>query len=506
MTTPNLTEHVKRKTERYAKRLFLRDLDTDTRYTYAGFDQETDRMAGGLRKLEIRRGDRVALLHPNHTDFILAYMAIIKAGGVAVPVNTAYTGREVAYILNDSGSRMMITTAAFKSLLEGVRASCTSLERIIMKAEGEPLVRCLERECGALKPDLSEGGTADDLAFIFYTSGTTGSPKGVMLTHRNLVFGGGNTAQNYGLRETDVTLACLPLVHIFANASPVFGSLNSGGCVIVLERFQTEQVMEAMELEGVTWFPGVPTMFGYLLNAFDERPRKTPALRMALSGGASLSAEHLTRFESRFQAPVLEVYGLTESTGLVTANPVYGIRKVGAIGVNVSGVSTRLVDKDSNEVPAGEVGELIFRGPNATPGYWNRPETTAAAIKDGWVRTGDLARQDEDGYFFIVGRKDEMLISGGYNIYPREIEEVLYLHEEISEAAVVGLKDQNLGDVPKAFVSLKEGSRLTPDAIVDFCRLHLAAYKVPRQVEIIAALPKNTTGKILKKELAKKSA
>jgi len=307
------------------------------------------------------------------------------------------------------------------------------------------------------------------------------------------------------LRETDVTLACLPLVHIFANASPVFGSLNSGGCVVVLERFQTDQVMEAMEREGVTWFPGVPTMFGYLLNAFDERPRKTPALRMALSGGASLSAEHLTRFESRFQAPVLEVYGLTESTGLVTANPVYGIRKVGAIGVNVSGVSTRLVDKNSNEVPEGEVGELVFRGPNATPGYWNRPETTAAAIKDGWVRTGDLARQDEDGYYFIVGRKDEMLISGGYNIYPREIEEVLYLHEEISEAAVVGMKEPNLGEVPKAFLSLKEGSRLTPEAIVGFCRLHLAAYKIPREVVIMASLPKNTTGKILKKELARGS-
>jgi long-chain acyl-CoA synthetase len=503
---PNLTEHVKRKTQHYADRLFLRDLNTNTRYTYEVFDQETDRMAWGLGKLGITRGERVALLHPNHTDFILAYMAIIKAGAVAVPVNTTYTGREVGYILNDSGSRMVITTAAFKPLVEGVRPSVPSLERIIMKAAGEPLAQSLERECGALKADLPEGGTADDIAFIFYTSGTTGSPKGVMLTHRNLVFGGGNTAQSYGLRETDVTVACLPLVHIFANASPVFGSLNSGGCVVVMERFQTELVMEAMEQEGVTWFPGVPTMFGYLLNAFDERPRKAPALRMALSGGASLSAEHLTRFESRFQAPVLEVYGLTESTGLVTANPVYGIRKVGAIGINVSGVSTRLVDKDSNDVAPGEVGELVFRGPNATPGYWNRPEVTAAAIKDGWVRTGDLARQDEDGYYFIVGRKDEMLISGGYNIYPREIEEVLYLHEEISEAAVVGVKDASLGEVPKAYVSLKEGSRLTSDAIVEFCRLHLAAYKVPRQVTVMASLPKNTTGKILKKELANKSA
>jgi long-chain acyl-CoA synthetase len=268
-----------------------------------------------------------------------------------------------------------------------------------------------------------------------------------------------------------------------------------------MERFQTEMVFEAIARYQVTWFPGVPTMFGYLLNGFDERPRNVRSLRMGLSGGASLSTEHLARFESTFEAPVLEVYGLTESTGLVTANPVYGFRKPGSIGVSVSGVHVRLLDEDGRDVPQGEVGELIFRGPNATPGYWGRQDTTRETIRHGWIHTGDLARQDEDGYFFIVGRKSELIISGGYNLYPREIEEVLYLHEEISEAAVIGAADSNLGEVPKAFVALKTGSQLTGEAIVDFCRKHLAAYKIPKEIRIMKELPKNTTGKILKKEL-----
>ena len=209
------------------------------------------------------------------------------------------------------------------------------------------------------------------------------------------------------------------------------------------------------------------------------------------------------RFEKTFQAVLLEVYGLTESTGLVTANPVYGVRKTGSIGINVSGVSVRLVDANGNDTPEGEVGELIFRGPNATPGYWQQPEMTAAGIINGWVYTGDLARCDADGYYYIVGRKDELIISGGYNIYPREIEEVLYQHADIIEAAVVGAKDQHLGAVPKAYIALKSGSSLTAGMVQDFCRAHLAAYKIPKQVEIMPELPKNPTGKILKKELAK---
>lgn len=376
------------------------------------------------------------------------------------------------------------------------------MRSVVVKEPGELLFQTLERTCGSLRGELMHPGGPEDLAFIFYTSGTTGRPKGVMLNHRNLVFGGANTAQNYGLRESDAALVCLPLVHIFANASPVLGALNSGGRAVIMERFQSQPALEAMERAEVTWFPGVPTMFAYLLEAMEESPRRIPCLRMGLSGGASLSEEHLGRFQEKFGVPVLEVYGLTESTGLVTANPVYGVRKAGSIGLQVSGVTVRLLDEKGLDAAEGEVGEIVFRGPNATPGYWNLPEVTREAVRDGWVFTKDLARKDREGYYFIVGRKDELIICGGYNVYPREIEEVLYQHGGIGEAAVVGINHPELGQVPKAFVAPKAGFSLEPGEIRDFCAARLAPYKVPRSVEILKELPKSSTGKILKKSLS----
>lgn len=505
MNALNLPQYLKRKVKQFGDRIFLRDFGAQHAYTYRDLAAVTDKLAGALQALDINPGDRVALLHPNHSDFILGYTAVIKAGAVAVPINPVYTAKEVLFILEDSGARCLITTSAFEPVVAEIEGQAAHLKEIVIKRAGQTLLQALEMRVEKIRP-VDDGDSApEDPAFIFYTSGTTGRPKGVVLTHRNLIFGGANTAQNYGLRETDVTIACLPLVHIFANASPVFGSLNSGGSVIVMPRFQTEAVFEAIDQYKVTWFPGVPTMFGYLLEAFDAKPRKVSSLRMGLSGGASLSVEHLIRFEKTFQAILLEVYGLTESTGLVTANPVYGVRKTGSIGISVSGVSVRLVDADGHDTPEGEVGELIFRGPNATPGYWQQPELTAACIKNGWVCTGDMARRDEDGYYFIVGRIDELIISGGYNIYPREIEEVLYRHTDIIEAAVIGAKDQHLGEVPKACIALKSGSSLTPEMVVEFCRVHLAAYKIPKQIEILSELPKNPTGKILKKALTVKS-
>jgi long-chain acyl-CoA synthetase len=504
MSALNLPQYLKLKVQQFAERIFLRDFGAQRAYTYRDLATVTDQLAGALQDLGIQPGERVALLHPNHSDFILGYLAVIRAGAVAVPINPVYTAKEALFILKDSGACCLLTTSAFEPLLWEIKGRTAHLREIVVKDAGQSLLEALNMRVKGLKPVADQHRAADDPAFIFYTSGTTGQPKGVVLTHRNLIFGGANTAQNYGLRETDVTIACLPLVHIFANASPVFGSLNSGGSVVVTPRFQTEVIFEAIEQYKVTWFPGVPTMFGYLLQAFDAKPRNVSSLRMGLSGGASLSVEHLTRFEKAFQAILLEVYGLTESTGLVTANPVYGVRKSGSIGINVSGVSVRLVDPDGRDTPEGEVGELIFRGPNATPGYWQRPEMTAASIKNGWVYTGDLARRDEDGYYYIAGRKDELIISGGYNIYPREIEEVLYRHADIVEAAVIGAKDQHLGEVPRACIALRSGSSLTAEAVLEFCGAHLAAYKIPKQIEIMPELPKNPTGKILKKKLTQK--
>lgn len=502
MSWPSFAEHIQHKASLYGSRVFLEDWGGKTRYTYREFAESISRMAWALSRLGVGPGDRVAILHPNHTDFVLAYAAIIQAGGVAVPINTLYTQREVFYILEDSGAETLVTTHAFKSLLEEIRGVLPSLRRVLIKEPGEFLFQSLERTCGRLKRDLMHPGGAEDPAFIFYTSGTTGRPKGVVLNHRNLVFGGANTAQHYGLREDDAALVCLPLVHIFANASPILGALNSGGRAIIMERFQSASALEAMAGVGITWFPGVPTMFVYLMEEMGKNPRHLPSLRMGLSGGASLSGEHLARFQEMFGVPVLEVYGLTESTGLVTANPLHGIRKVGSIGVQVAGVSVRLLGEDGNEVGPGEVGEIAFKGPNAFPGYWKLPEVTGDAIRKGWVFTKDLARKDEEDYYFIVGRKDELIICGGYNIYPREIEEVLYQHQAVGEAAVIGVPHPGLGRVPKAFVAPKAGFSLEPGDLMSFCAARLASYKVPRWVEILEELPKSSTGKILKKRLS----
>ncbi|MEJ5375332.1 MAG: AMP-binding protein [bacterium] len=502
MSWPSFPQHMQAKASLYSSRVFLEDWKQEKRYTYGEFAEHTSRMAWAFSKLGVGPGDRVAILHPNHTDFVLAYASIIQAGGVAVPINTLYSPGEVSYILEDSGAETLLTTHGFKALLEQIPGGLSHVRRVLIKQPGELLFQTLERACGKLRKDFMHPAESEAPAFIFYTSGTTGRPKGVILNHKNLVFGGANTAQHYGLREDDAALVSLPMVHIFANASPVMGALNSGGRVLIMERFQSAWVLEAMSKARITWFPGVPTMFIYLMEEMKQNPMKLPSLRMGLSGGASLSAEHLTRFQDMFQVPILEVYGLTESTGLVTANPLYGIRKVGSIGVQVAGVSVRLLGEDGNEVGPGEVGEIVFKGPNATPGYWRLPEATAHAVRNGWVCTKDLARKDEQEYYFIVGRKDELMICGGYNIYPREIEEVLYQHWAVGEAAVIGVPHPHLGQVPKAFVVPKAGFSLKPEEIRAFCEARLAPYKVPKWVQILEEMPKSSTGKILKKSLS----
>lgn len=501
MKWPSVGEYLKTKVSQYDDAPLLKDYGAESSYTYRAFDAATDRLASGFRKLGAGPGDRIAFLHPNHTDLLLGYFGAVKAGGVAVPINPVYTPPEILHIIGDSGAKILVSTDRFQDHLQAVRGKATSLARVIVKAEGEGLEPALASVCGPLIPEDPIERAADDIAMIFYTSGTTGIPKGVMISHRNITFGAGNMAQNYGLTARDRTLVCLPLNHIFANASPFWGTLASGGCAVVMERFQTEPVFDAIERERITWFPGVPTMFTFLLSGFDDQRRDVSSLRMGLSGAASLSVESLEKFEAKFEAFMLEVYGLTESTGLVTANPVYGVRKPGSIGMTVSGVAARLVDAGWQDVARGEVGELIFRGPNGTVGYWGLREATEERIRDGWIATGDLAYQDEEGYFYIASRKSELIISGGYNIFPREIEDVLIRHPHVREAAVTGVDDPALGQVPKAFVSLKPGRPLTARDLEAFCLESLARYKVPRTFSIMDELPKNTTGKILKKEL-----
>jgi len=501
MKWPSVAKYLKTKVLQFGDVRLLKDYGTATSYSYREFDVATDRLALGFRKMGAAPGDRIAFLHPNHTDLLLGYFGAIKAGAVAVAVNPAYTAREIMHIIGDSGAKILVSTERFHKSLETVRKEAALLATVIVKKEGQDLAEAVTAVSGPLSPEDPIERTADDAAMIFYTSGTTGAPKGVMISHRNITFGAGNMAQNYGLTASDITVVCLPLNHIFANASPFWGALASGGSAVVMERFQTEPVFDAIKRERITWFPGVPTMFTFLLSGFDDHPRDVSSLRMGLSGAASLSVQNLEAFEAKFGAFMLEVYGLTESTGLVTANPVYGVRKPGSIGMSVSGVAARLVDPEWRDVPRGELGELIFKGPNGTMGYWGLPEETEKKIRDGWISTGDLAYQDDEGYFYIGSRKNELIISGGYNIFPREIEDILNSHPHVLESAVIGVDDAALGEVPKAFVVPAPGNNVEVEDLEAFCQENLAKYKVPRVFSIMDELPKNTTGKILKKEL-----
>jgi long-chain acyl-CoA synthetase len=497
----DLIQFLKGQAQKYGNKTFL--ISDEEVISYKEFDDITDRMAYGLERIGVACGDRVAVLHPNSPQSLLSYFAIIKAGGIVVPINFIYTAREVKYLLNDSESKAIIVHETLSALIDEIKGNTPHLNHVIVRKGTGTVEAEITSSIGSpLMPIKQKSFNPDDPAIQFYTSGTTGNPKGVILTHRCFYFGGPNIAQNYGLNEYDVTIAVLPLVHVFAIASPFFGSLSSGGSVVVVERFKTHIIFNAIEKYKVTWFPGVPSMFIHLLNSLADNTNDISSLRMGLSGGASLPIEVLKRWEAEFKAEIIEVYGLTESTGLVTANPIYGIRKPGSVGITVSGVFAKVIDKYGKELPIGEVGELIFKGPNSTKGYFNLPDETKEKIRNGWVYTGDHAYQDEEGYFFIVGRDNELIISGGYNIYPKEIEEVFHTHPAVSEVAVIGVSDQIKGEVPKAFVCLKEGITATEEELLHHCKKNLASYKIPR-INFIKELPKNTTGKIMKRELPK---
>ncbi|MBM4330527.1 MAG: long-chain fatty acid--CoA ligase [Deltaproteobacteria bacterium] len=496
----NLIEFIKGLVKEFRKKVFLREGEISL--TYGEFGRGTDRLAAALQILGLKKGDHAAVLLPNSLDTLLCYFSIIKAGGTVIPINSLYTPREIAFILHNSEANFLLSTVQFQKTIEGIQPQAPALGRTIFREEGDSSIsQTIDRLVPSISPLQPVDLSSEDKAIIFYTSGTLGQPKGVMLTHGNFTFSGPNIAQAYGLKEEDITMAVLPLVHVFAVASPVFGSMSSGGEVVILARFQAEAALQAFEHYRITWFPGVPTMFNYIFHAYQKGTYNVSSIRMGLSGGASLSVELLKNWEKAFKAKILEVYGLTESTGLVTANPVAGVRKAGSIGLTVPNVETRLIDKDGKEVFKGEVGEILFKGRNATKGYWKLPELTRASIREGWVYTGDLAKQDEDGYFYIVGRKKDLIITGGYNVYPREIEEVLYTHPAVYEAAVIGVPDEVKGEIPRAFISLKPGQQVSEREVIDFCKANLAPYKLPRQVEILSELPKSSTGKILHREL-----
>lgn len=467
--------------------------------TYRQLNAAACQVANGLRARGIRAGENIALSSPNVPHFLIAYYGILKAGCSVVPLNVLLKSREIAYHLADSDAAGYLCFEGSPELPMGTQgqagfeqtASCR--EFILMPTDPS------KNPFASESPSFETVSTsAEDTAVILYTSGTTGQPKGAELTHSNIYSNMTASRSMLGYTHQDVALVSLPLFHSFGQTVLMNAMLMAGGKLVLMPRFDAGQALELMEQEGVTVFGGVPTMYWAMLHAKQDLHCK---LRVAVSGGSSLPLEVLRGFEERFGVAILEGYGLSETSPVASFNDYLSPRKPGTVGRPIWGVQMRVVDSDDNEVPQGELGELLVRGPNVMKGYYGRPEQTAQALRGGWFHTGDIGRIDEDGYFSIVDRSKDMIIRGGFNVYPREIEEVLMTHPDVSLAAIVGVPHNEYGEEVKAFVVKKEGAALTEPELVSWAKEHMAAYKYPREVEFRNALPMNATGKILKREL-----
>jgi len=477
------------------------------KFTYGQLDALSNQVASSLKAAGLKKGDRVGLMLPNVPQFPIAYFAILKAGGVVVPMNVLLKAPEVSFYMGDSGARFLVVWDDFAGeALKGIANLKPVTTFVALRpgdAEAPAGTRNFMELMGGDPRFDTETTEGDDTAVILYTSGTTGKPKGAELTHLNLFMNAHMNSHVFGSGPDDVTLAVLPMFHSFGQSAVMNVALHVGGTLTLVPRFDAEKVLEVIQRDKVTVFPGVPTMFFGLLHYPNADKFDTSSLRIAVSGGAAIPGEVLQAFERKFKTTILEGYGLSETSPTATFNVSAEERKVLSIGKPLFGVEMKIFDEQDKELPAGKdhVGEIVIRGHNVMKGYWNQPEANAEAFKSGWFHTGDLGYIDEDGFFFIVDRKKEMIIRGGFNVYPREVEEVIYAHPAVAEAAVIGIPDERLGEEVKAVVALKPGASATADDIIAFVKERMAAYKYPRTVQFVDTLPKGATGKILKKEL-----
>jgi long-chain acyl-CoA synthetase len=468
----------------------------DAELSYAELDDRSARLATLLRERGVRQGDRVGVMLPNVPDFPVTYYGVLRAGGIVVPMNVLLKRREIAFYLEDSGAGLLL---AWHGFAEEAREGATEAGAELVEVEPAAFAATLSE----LEPAPGIAETAeDDTAVILYTSGTTGKPKGAELTHANLARNADVSSRTTcKIAGGDVVLGALPLFHSFGQTVAMNASLSVGACLTLVPKFDPGEALATMQRDRVTHFYGVPTMFGALLHHPKRESFDTASLRTCITGGASMPVEVLRGFEDAFGAVVLEGYGLSETSPVACSNHPDKERKPGSIGTPIEGVEMQVVDEDDRPVTRGEVGEIVIRGHNIMKGYWQRPEATEEAMRGGWFHSGDMARTDEDGYFFIVDRKKDLIIRGGYNVYPREVEEVLYEHPKIREAAVLGVPHDEWGEEIGAAVVLHDGEELSPEEVSAYVKDRIAAYKYPRVVWFIEDLPKGPTGKILKREI-----
>ncbi len=450
-------------------------------------------VAETLRALGVDRGDRVAVSMPNVPAFPVAFYGALLVGAVVVPMNPQLKGREIDHYLSDSGAVVAVTNPGAADLEAG--AARHGVAMVLLN----PVVNPVRH---APATTMAEAVDDDETAVILYTSGTTGRPKGAELTHRNLDSNARTVAETLiQVDETDVIMGCLPLFHCFGLTCGLDAAVIVGACLTLIPRFDGGKALEIVERDGVTVFEGVPTMYAAMLHHEDAGSADLSSLRTCITGGSAMPIEILHEFEKTFSCEIFEGYGLSETSPVACFNQPSRQRKAGTVGFEIQGCTMRVVDADGHEVATGERGEIAISGINIMKGYWNRPDATAEAIPDGWFRSGDVGIKDIDGYYSIVDRKKDLILRGGYNVYPREIEEVLYEHPAVAEAAVVGVPHADLGEEVSATVALKPGSSATPEEIRLFVKERVAAYKYPRQVDVVDTLPKGPTGKILRREV-----
>ncbi|MDN5744206.1 MAG: long-chain fatty acid--CoA ligase [Nocardioidaceae bacterium] len=498
----------------------------DGRISARELDELSNAFAVGILDSGFQPGERVAIYAQNIPQFVIAQLGTWKAGGIAVSANPMYRSRELTEILHDSGATVLVSmqdlyrdVASLVVQATDVRTVITTSELEYQSANRGPLSSVTPIECpdtvdmatmladfrGQTPPTVDLG--PDSIAFLTYTSGTTGPPKGAMTTHRNVVFNAQTYRDWVGLDANDVILGVAPLFHITGLVAHIAISLLTGAPLVLMGRMDPAETIRTIEEQGTTFTVGSITVFIALMNAPDVRPESLASLTKIYSGGAPIPPSSIRAFEERFGHYIHNIYGLTETTSPSHGVP-FGVRApvdeaTGAtsVGVPVYNTIVRIVDEDGADLPAGEIGELVTEGPQVVAGYWNKPEATAKDLAGGVLRTGDVGYMDTDGWFYIIDRKKDQINVSGYKVWPREVEDVLYEHEAIREAAVIGVPDEYRGESVKAFVSLRPGASATPEELIAHCKARMAAYKYPRGVEIMDDIPKTVTGKLLRREL-----
>ena len=499
MTTfQNITALLQDRVEAAPDKVFLFSQPDGRQFTYSQFADAVSRTAALLAGEGVAKGDVVSLLMPNSVEYVIAYFACWRLGALAGPINSHLKEQEISYVVSNSEAKALLVGSEFLPVINQLR-DLPTLNAVILFDDEAQATRDFT------KVEATADVTLDDEAIIIYTSGTTGKPKGCLLTHGNVVANARQISQWLGFNESDRLLTMMPLFHMNAVSVTTMSALYAGGSSVVSPKFSASRFWQIISDYQITSFGSVATMLSMLLTTYPEgvpAGLQTDQLRFAMCGSAPVPAETIKRFEETFHCLVIEGYGLSESTCRSTFNPPDENRRAGSCGLPI-GNEMRVVDDDDTEVADGQLGEIVLRGDNVLKGYYKNPEATAVAFRNGWFHTGDIGYRDTEGFYFIVDRKSDMIIRGGENIYPREIDEVLYQHPAVSAAAVVGVPDDLYGEEVAGFVVLRDGGEASERELIEFCKARLADYKCPKTIRFVKDIPKGPTGKLLKRELAK---